>query len=151
MKALIVFAVSLVVAVSSTAIALTTEQDITPDYVRSHPKQFTVNVAKDKNGLMAFTIVFKVPEPRYVVAHLTVRSGDRILASSDTPAFTKNSDNTFYFSVPPEYLPTSEFSLSASFFSSTSGDAFPLPGTAIHNFRLTDFVSPELFKSSIDK
>jgi len=151
MKALIILAVSLVVAVSPTAIALTTERDITPDYVRSHPKEFSVKVAKDKNGLIAFTIVFTLPEPRYVVAHLVVRSGDRMLASSDTPAFTKNSDNTFYFSVPPECLATSEFNLGASFFTASAGDAVPLPGTAIHHFRLSDFVSPELLKAPNEK
>src|SRR5258708_1700588 len=107
MKSLLFLAASLVFAASPAAIALTTEQDITPEYVRSHAKEFSVRVAKDKNGLIAFTVVFTLPEPRYVVAHLAVRSGDRVLAQSDTPAFTRNSENTFHFSVPLEYLATS--------------------------------------------
>ncbi|MEQ1851869.1 MAG: hypothetical protein ABMA01_09795 [Chthoniobacteraceae bacterium] len=142
------FVAALVFAASPAAFALTVEEDVTPEYVRSHAKEFSVKVAKDKNGLIAFTVVFTVPEPRYVVAHLLVRSGDRVLAESVTPAFTKNSENTFHFSVPPECLSTSEFTLGASGFAISGGGAVPMPGTIVHRFRLPDFVPAELLKAS---
>ena len=148
MKSLLRFATALVFAASPAAFALTVEEDITPEYVRSHAREFSVKVAKDKNGLIAFTVVFTVPEPRYVVAHFVVRSGDRVLAESVTPACTKDSENTFHFSVPPECLAKSEFTLSAGGFAISGGEAVPLPGTIVHRFRLPDFVPAELIKSS---
>lgn len=148
MKPLLPFVAALVFTASPAAFALTVEEDVTPEYVRSHSGKLSVKVAKDKNGLIAFTIVFTLPEPRYVVAHLTVRSGDRVLAKSVTPAFTKNLENTFHFSVPADCLATSEFTLGASGFAISGGAAVPLLGTIVHRFRLPDFVPAELLKAS---
>jgi len=138
MKSQAVLVASLVFIGAPAAMALTTRQDVTPGYVRSHAKEFSVEVAKDKNGLIAFTVVFTVNEPRYVIAHLTVRSSGRILAESSTPAFTKNAGNPFHFSVPPEHVATSDFTLAVS--SSRAG-------TIEYGFQLADFVSPELLKA----
>ena len=151
MKSLFILVAALVFAASPAAITLTVEEDVTPEYVRAHAREFSVKVAKDKNGLIAFTVVFTLPEPRYVIAHLVVRSGDRVLAESVTPAFTKNSENTFHFSVPLEFLATSEFTLGASGFAISGGAAFPLPGTIVHRFRLPNFVPAELLKASNNK
>jgi len=136
---------------SRTAVALTTEQHITPDYVRSHATEFSVVVTKEKNGLLAFTVTCTFAEPRYVVADLAVRSGDRLLAESHTPAFTKNSKNTFYFSIMPECLATSAFTLGVSTFVDSGSEAVPVPGTIDYRLRLPDFVSPELIKSPDNK
>ncbi len=141
----------LAVALATTCLALTTDREVTLAYVREHPKEFSVKVAKDTNGLISFTVVITLPVPRYVVAHLLVRSGERVLARSDTPAFTKNSENTFHFSMPPECLPTSEFNLGVAGFAISVGYAVPMPGTIEYRFRLLDFVSPELLKTSNNK
>ena len=152
MKLLPFFIATLALAASPAAIALTVERDITPEYVRSHADELSVKVAKDKNGLIAFTVVFTLPQPRYVIAHLVVRSGDRMLAKSDTPAFTKRAQNTFYFSVLPECLATSEFTLGVSHFGDADGVAAELiPGSTNYRFRLPDFVSAELSKAPDDK
>jgi hypothetical protein len=151
MKSLFLLFEALLFAASPAAFALTTEQDITREYVSSHPKQFSVKVAKDRNGLIAFTVVLTLDEPRYVVAHFAVRNGDRLLARSDTPAFTKNARNTFHFSVAPDYLATSEFTLGASTFVNSGGESVPLPGTVIYRFRLPDFASPEALKATNEK
>jgi len=146
MKTIVFLVAFLGFVASRTAVALTTEQDITPDYVRSHAREFSVAVTKEKNGLLAFTVTCTLAEPRYVVAHLSVRSGDRLLAESDTPAFTKNSKNTFHFSMTPECLATSAFTLGVSTFVDSGREAVPVPGTIDYRFRLPDFVSPELIK-----
>src|SRR5438094_433870 len=73
MKSLLFLIAALVFTASPAAIALTVEQDVTPEYVRSHTNEFSVKAAKDKNGLIAFTVVFTLSEPRYVVAHLVLR------------------------------------------------------------------------------
>jgi thiol-disulfide isomerase/thioredoxin len=148
MKSLLSFVAALVFAVSPAAFALTVEEDVTAEYVRAHARELSVKVSKGTNGLIAFTVVFTLPEPRYVVAHFTVRSGDRVLAESVTPAFTKNSENTFHFSVPPECLATSSFTLGAAGFAISGGEAVPLPGTIVYRFRLPNFVPAELLKAS---
>ena len=146
MKAWLPSASALCLVVSSSALALTVEHKVTPEYVRSHPDEFSVTVIKDKNGLLAFTVALTLKEPRYVVAHLAVRDADRSLAESHTPAFTKNPENTFYFSIAPEYVATSEFTLGASCFAKSGGQAAPLPGTIHYQIRLAEFVAAELPK-----
>jgi hypothetical protein len=137
----------LCLALSSAALALTREQEVTPAYVRSHPGEFSVKVAGGESGLLAFTVVLTLEEPRYVVAHLKVRDADRTLAESHTPTFTRNAENTFHFSIAPEYIKTSEFSLGASVFADSGGQAVPLPGTIDYQFRLEAFAAPELLNS----
>ena len=85
------------------AFAVSFDRNITTDYVKSHPKEFTVSVTAKANGLLAFTVVFLTPEPRYVVAHLVVRDAERAYAESHTPLFTRNRSNTFHFSVPQNH------------------------------------------------
>jgi len=151
MKVWLLSASTLCLVVSLSALALTIEQKVTPEYVRSHRNEFSVKVSKDKNGLLAFTVVFTLKEPRYVVAHLAVRDADRTLAESHTPAFTKNPKNTFHFSIAPEYVATSEFRLGASGFAESGGQAVPLPGTIDYQIRLVEFVPAELLKSPTRK
>jgi len=123
---------------------LTTERDITPDYVNSHPEEFSVKVNKDKNGLVGFKLQHNVSRPMYHVVHLTVMKEGKILADSSTPTFGKMHDNIFYFSVSPDCLPESKFEVSDSAFVGSGENATPVPGTAVHRFRLIDFVPKKL-------
>ena len=100
MKTATLVAVALLLVVTSWAFAVSVDRDITADYVKTNPKEFTVSVTEEANGLLAFTVVLTTPDPRYVVAHLVVRDSEKIYATSDTPSFTKNRSNTFHFSVP---------------------------------------------------
>ncbi|MBT3378986.1 MAG: hypothetical protein HN742_02425 [Lentisphaerae bacterium] len=146
MRALFV-ASALCLVASSSAVALTVEQRITPEYVRSHPNEFSVSVAKEENGLLAFTVVLALKPPRYVVAHLEVRDGDRTLVESHTPVFTRNARNTFHFSIAPEYVAASEFILGASHVADSGGEAVPLPGTIQYRIRPVEFVPAKLLTS----
>jgi hypothetical protein len=129
---------------ATSAFALTTEQEITPDYVREHPDQFSVTAVKGTDGLVDFTITHNVAAPMYHVAHLAVYHSGKLLATSDTPSFGKRRDNRFHFSIAPEDIALSKFSLSDSALDS-SGEV-PVPGTVIHQFRLSDFVPKELLR-----
>lgn len=151
MKAWLLSASALCLVVSSLALALTIEHKVTPEYVRSHRNEFSVRVIKDKNGLICFTVVLTLKEPRYVVAHLVVRDANRVLAESHTPAFTRNPENTFHFSIAPEYVAASEFTLGVSGFAESGGQAVPLPGTVRYRIRLVEFVPAELRKSPTRK
>ena len=140
MKALVLSGLALCLLAPAPARALTIEQEVTPEYVRSHPKEFAVKVAEGKGGLLAFTVTLTLKERRYVVAHLAVRDGKRTLAESDTPAFTRNPENTFHFSIAPELAATSGFCLGVSGISESEGQALPIVGTAIYRFRLSRFL-----------
>jgi len=146
MKTAILCSAAFLLVLTSWAFAVSVDRNITADYVKAHPKEFTVSVTEEANGLLAFTVVFETPEPRYVVAHLVVRDSERTYAASHTPSFTKNRSNTFHFSVPRDLVATSTFSLGVSGFTNSGGEAVPLPGTIENKLRLLDFVPEKLRK-----
>lgn len=76
MKSLLPLVAAFIFAASPATIALTSEQDIPPECVRSDARELSGKVAKAKNGLIALMIGFRLHEPLYVVAHLAVRSDD---------------------------------------------------------------------------
>jgi hypothetical protein len=119
--------------------ALTVEEPLTVDYVRTHPAEWSVKVAKEDGGLVKFTVVRNLAEPRYLVAHLAVHHGGKLIATSDSPAFGKKQGNTFYFSLAEEDLADSKFDLSESVFNDFGDNAVPEPGTIIHQFPLKEF------------
>ena len=127
-----------------TALALTTERVITPDYIRQHPGEFSVSAARGLDGLIVFTISHTVAAPMYHVAHLTIHHHGKLMATSNTPVFGRKRDNTFHFSIAADAVAESKFSLSDSALDSTG--EVPLPGTVIHHFRPADFVPKELLK-----
>lgn len=136
---------------ASFAMALTIEEEVTPEFVRAHSKELAVKVERNKQGLLAFTVTLNLAESRYVLAQLTVKSDGKTLAETATPAFTKNKSNAFYFSVDPQYLAESEYSLSVSGFGSSNGEAVPVPGTKLYQIKPAKFVSAELLKKVGEK
>jgi hypothetical protein len=150
-------ALVLTAVLGSLAYALTIEQEVPPDYVREHPEQWSVKVAKKENGLIQFTIVRTLSEPKYLVAHLAVHHAGKLIATSDTPLFGKKhdntvgifSDNTFYFSISAEDLAESKFEIGESHLMTVDGvqEDQPVIGSTIHQFRLLDFVPEDMLKS----
>lgn len=129
---------------SSTALALTINEQVTPAYVREHPKEWSVKVVKGGDGLIHFTITHDVETPMYHVAHLAVYHQGKLIATSDTPSFGKKRGNTFYFSLSAEDIAESQFDLSDSALSGAGDDAVPVVGTTVHQFPLQDYVPKEL-------
>ena len=130
-------------ALSVNALAITVEERLSVAYVQTHPDQWSVKVAKTDAGLVKFTVVRNLSEPRYLVAHLAVHHGGKLIATSDSPAFGKKLGNTFYFSLAEEDLADSKFDLSESAFKDLGDSAVPEPGTIIHQFPLKDFFAAE--------
>jgi hypothetical protein len=138
-------------AFSTTVFALTTEHEVTLAYVRDHPKEFSVVVAKAKAGLIDFTIKHDVARPMYHVAHLAIYHQGKLIATSDTPSFGKKQANVFHFSISAEDVAESKFDLSDSALAGSGDDAVPVPGTTVHQFRLLDFVPNEMLNSTPNK
>ncbi len=136
-----------VLLLSSWAYAVSVDRNITAEHVKLNPNEFTVSVVEGPDGLVAFSVVYTCPEPRYVVAHLVVKDSLRTYAESHTPSFTKNHSNTFHFSIPREMVATSTFSLGVSGFVISGGEAVPRPGTIENKLQLVDFV-PEALRSN---
>src|SRR3954454_22834667 len=149
MRSIIRSAVGLVcLSVSNVSSGLTTERDITPKFVTSHPDEFSITVRKDDQGLISFKLTHDVRRPMYHVAHLIVAANGKILAETSTPTFGKMHDNAFHFSVAPDLLPESKFGVSDSSFVGSGENAIPVPGTMINRFRLIDFVPRKLLDSA---
>jgi len=123
--------------------ALTIEQDVTPSYVTANPQEWSVKCVKKENGLIHFTIVRKLTEPKYLVAHLAVHHEGKLIVSSDTPLYGKAKANTFYFALMAEDIATSTFTISESGLGSTIDGKpvdIPVVGSVTHRFRLQDYL-----------
>ncbi|MGA2543497.1 MAG: hypothetical protein ABSG78_18260 [Verrucomicrobiota bacterium] len=137
---------------STSALAMTIKEQVTPAYVREHPKEWSVEVTKGEDGLIHFTIKHDVEKPKYHVAHFAVYHQSKLIATSDIPSFGKKRGNTFYFSLSAEDLAESKFDLSDGDVDGSSDDAIPMPGlTIIHQFRPLDFVPEQMLKSAPGK
>lgn len=142
---------SLLVAAPTTTRALTVDQQVTPAYLREHAKEFSLKVARKENGLLGFTLVRTLAQPKYRVARLVVKRDGETVAESSTPSFARNSSNSFYFSLSARDLAGSEFELGESHFVGPDSNPSALPGTINYRFRLRDFVPDELLKPAPPK
>jgi hypothetical protein len=138
---------ALIIALAERANALTIEDPLTVAYVREHPDEWSVKAERGENGLVNFTVVRNLKEPRYFVAHLAVHHSGKLIAKSDSPAFGKKKGNTFYFSLLDEDLADSKFDLSESVFQDVGDYGVPEPGTIIHQFPLKAFFAASVAES----
>ena len=123
----------------SVAEALTVEQQVTPQYVKENPDRFKITL-EQRDGLMHFTIVYSLREPRYLVSHLVVRNESGVLAESHTPLFAREHSATFYVVLSKECLANSRFTISENSFATNDGQDIPVPGGTEYAFALKDFV-----------
>jgi hypothetical protein len=107
--------------VGPSALALTVEQVVTPDYVKEHPNAFKVSAERRDDGLIHFKIIYSLPGPRYLVSHFSLRRGGDLLAKSHTPLYAKERSATFYCDLSNECLDGSTFTLSEHSFTTVDG------------------------------
>ena len=142
------------VALSTRGFALTTESEVTPAYVHEHPKEWSVKATRKEGGLIEFTVIRTLSEPKYLVAHLAVHHAGKLVATSDTPVFAKQKGNTFYFSISVEDIAESKFDLSESGLGSTVNGVevdIPIVGSNVYQFRLWDFIPEDVLKAGPGK
>lgn len=138
---------ALTAGLGSRAYAYTAQVLVTPAYVREHPNEWSVKVAKKGNGLIEFTIVRTLSEPMYLDARLAVHHAGRVIAESNSLAFGRKQDNPFRFALSPDDLAESTFELIESTFTVIGDQAIPtLRGPIVYQFRLLDFVSEDVLK-----
>ncbi len=143
---ILVFLGLLCFTVSRTSFGLTSERNITPEYVSTHSSEFSIKAKEKDNGIVQFELRHDVLRPMYHVAHLTVVANGKVLAETTTPLFGKMHGNVLYFSIARDLLPESRFDLSDSEVAGSGEDATPVPGTVINRFRLVDFVPKKLLE-----
>ena len=68
------------------ASAVVTQTAVTPASIKETGSKFSVTAEKGKDGLIHFTITYRLPEPQYLVAHFELRDGETVLTKTDTPA-----------------------------------------------------------------
>ena len=133
----IVLAVTLLIA--NQAVALVTTQSVTPASVKEDGSRFSVKAEKGKDGLIEFTIEYRLPAPGYLVAHFELRDGAATLARTDTPSFVREQSVTYHVAVSPAQLAHSTFELSENSFGESGGHPVPLPGGTIYQIKLDAF------------
>lgn len=142
---------ALLIAVPTATWALTVDQQVTPAYLREHAKEFSLKVTRKENGLLGFTLVRTLSQPKFRVARLVVKRDGETMAESSTPSFARNTSNSFFFSISARDLAGSEFELSESHFVGPDHNPAPLPGSINYRFRLRDFVTEQLLKPAPEK
>jgi hypothetical protein len=140
-----------VIALPSAVFAISRDEEVTAKYMSRHPSEFSIRVTKEKDDAISFEIKHDVPRPMYHVAHLAFYRKGKLIAETSTPLFGKRHDNTFYFSVAPEFLAETKFDLSDGAFADNGEDATPLPGTVTYRFHVLDFVPKTLLEATASK
>ena len=143
--------IALIAACCRIAWAMTAEMDVTATYVREHPKEFSVKVARGKSGLLNFTVTRTLKEPRYFVAQFTLRHGGRVMAESYSPSYGQKYENKFYFSLSAEDIAESSFVLGESSFTYAGDQPVVEVGTIDYKIHLLDFVPKDLLDSATAK
>jgi hypothetical protein len=133
---------------TTAALALTVTEEVNPAYVQKHSEELSVKVVRREDGRIDFTVIRNLPQQKYLVARLTIRQGDKIIAETSIPLFAKKNANTFHLSISPDHIATSEFELGESFFAENGDNPVPLPGTVNYHFKLSKFVPAGMLKSA---
>ena len=121
------------------ASALVTQTPVTPASIKEKDSKFSVTAEKGKDGLIQFTITYRLPEPQYLVAHFELRDGEKVLMRTDSPSFAREKSATYYVAVSPSQLAGARFELSQNGFSESGGQPLAEPGGTIFQIDLQAF------------
>jgi hypothetical protein len=128
-----------VLLLSNAALAVVVQMPVTPASVGEKDSKFTVKSERRKDGMIHFTVTYRLARPQYLVAHFELREGTTTLAQTDTPAYVREGEATFYVAVSAKQLADSKFEVSEHAFEDSGGRAVALPGGTIYQFNLTAF------------
>jgi hypothetical protein len=130
---------TIVLALTGEASAWTMDVPMTPAYVKENPQKFSIRAEKRDDGLIHFTITYRVPEPRYLVARIEVRDQGSIVLDSSFPAFVREKTINYYIAVSPRQLFNARFELSESGIDDVNGTPIPWVGGTNYQIHLADF------------
>lgn len=134
--------IAVLTLISATVFAVVVKQQVTPEYLETHPQAFAVKSERRDDGLVQFTVTRKPGKPHYLVATLTIRRDDSLVAETSFPAFVREDSVVYHFAVRPEHLAQSEFEISERSFGDDERRPVPLPGGTDYQILLKDF-APE--------
>lgn len=125
--------------IAGSALAVVTQQSVTPATVKAKDSRVSVEAEKGKDGMIQFTITYRLPRPQYLVAHFELRDGETVLAKTHTPGFVHEDSATYHVAVPEKYLKGSKFKLSENSMDDSGGRPVALPGGTIFQIDLEAF------------
>src|SRR6185295_4057470 len=97
-------ALMMVSLLTGDAQALVAQESVTPASVKEKDSKFSVKAEKGKDGLIQFSITYRLPRPQYLVAHFELRDGEMILVKTDTPSFVRDDSVTYHVAVSANRL-----------------------------------------------
>src|SRR4051794_8878734 len=97
---------------AAAAQAVVVEQSVTAASVKEKDSKFSVTAETHDDGLVHFTITYRLSTPEYLVAHLELRDANTIQVKTDTPSFAREPSAIFYLAVHRKRLPDASFHLS---------------------------------------
>ena len=140
MRPVWIFAIAAVMFSARPCGAVVVDQAVTPASVKEPDSRFAVKIEKGEDGLVHFTITYRAREPKYLVAHVEVREGEKLVSKTDVPSVVHERSAIFFVAVSPDCVSASRFELAERSFSlSMDGSTIPLPGGIDYQIRLADF------------
>jgi hypothetical protein len=119
--------------------ALVSEESVTPASARVKDGTFAVKAEKVKDGLIHFTITYRLPRTEWLVTDFEVRDGETLVATSHTSGFAHEESATYEVAVSPRYIAGAQFDLSWNAVGDSAGRPVALPGGAIYHINLETF------------
>jgi len=119
--------------------AMVIEESVTPASARVKDDTISVKAEKEKDGLIHFTITYRLPRIEWLVTDFEVRDGETLLASSHTSGFAHEQSASYEVAVLPRYLAGAKFDLSWNAVGDSGGRPVALPGGAIYHIKLEAF------------
>lgn len=129
---------------SSTALALTEEIEVTPDWLAAQPeggKEFTIETA-ERDGLVTFTVARMVFDDRYRIGLLEVRVANELAAECLLKPEKKPRLIKYSMKLSPKSIDESVFEFSEYALARGGDEEIGLPGGTIYRMRLADFYKP---------
>src|SRR5215211_8780538 len=88
---------------AASALAVVTQRSVTPASAKAKDSRVSVEANRDKDGMIQFTITYRLPRPQHLVAHFEVRDGETVLAKTDTPGFVHEDSAAYHLAIPAKY------------------------------------------------
>ena len=124
---------------AGSGLAMVARESVTPASVKEKDSRVSVKAEKQKDGLIEFTITYRLPRPQHLVADFELRDGKTVLAKTNTPGFVHEDSATYHVAVPEKYLKDAKFELSENAMSESGGPPVALPGGTIFQIDLAAF------------
>jgi hypothetical protein len=131
------------VVMSSTAIGIVRDAEITPEYIAQHKGAFKVETTM-RDGNVEYKVIRFASERRYWIGKILIRKNGRTIAECELRPLEEKTGVRYEFTLSREVIPGSTFILSENGLSRVDHLEVPEIGGTRFHFRLQDYFTTEV-------